>query len=107
MDDLKAFLDDFPTRREFQLHCLRVYRFNAAIWAARRYEHSLRLGLAEHRGAAMRAAGIPCNHKGIPICEVCGEVLCPYTPDIHCESGLPLTPCDSAELRLTWGQADG
>ena len=88
-----------------------VYRFNAAIWAARRYGHRLRLGIARRRGEAMRAAGSPCDHKGSDsaICETCGEVLCPYTPDER-YWGL-LTPCDWADMtyygrlgEIDWGQ---
>ena len=42
---------------------VRVYRFNAALWATRRYEVRLQRGMAQRRGAAMRAAGNPCGHK--------------------------------------------
>lgn len=34
---------------------VRVYRFNAALWATRRYEVRLQRGMAQRRGAAMRA----------------------------------------------------
>ena len=78
---------------------VRVYRFNAALWAARRYGHWLRRGMARRRGAAMRAAGNPCGHKGEDgaICTVCDQVLCPYTPDErYCY--WPLAPCDWAGM---------
>lgn len=35
---------------------VRVYRFNAGLWAARRYGSKLRHGIARRREAAMRAA---------------------------------------------------
>lgn len=80
----------------------RVYRFNAALHAARRYEYWLRRGVARRRGEAMRAAGNPCDHKGhpelsySPFCEVCDQVLMPYSP---AEDGeFPLLPCDWADL---------
>lgn len=77
---------------------VRVYRFNAALWAARRYGFRLRRGMARRRGAAMRAAGNPCGHKGEDgaICTVCDQALAAYTPDDrYCE---PLTPCDWAGM---------
>ena len=78
---------------------VRVYRFNAALWAARRYGVGLRRGVAQRRGAAMRAAGNPCDHKGEDgaICTVCDQVLCPHTPHVL-YSFLPLTPCDWADM---------
>ena len=97
---------------------VRVYRFNAALWAARRYGSKLRDGVARRRGAAMRAADNPCGHKGVDgaICTVCGEVLGPYTPDER-YGGWPLAPCDWADMtdyerrddfdwgnRVWWGQ---